>query len=935
MFSKGKSGSRLLENNPILQHFEVNRCYASGGPEGIWKIYEARSKLDGKEASVFVFDKKSVERLHRPKKKDQVTELLKVGLGHLQCYRHPRLLQVLHGPEESADALAFASEPVIGSLANILSTAGSSIDDRANGSGLMGSAGQLSSLGSSGSKDGGTASSSSAIQQTNSFPGGLTKDSGSSSSSSITGSGTGGSGGALPSITMLRVNYSFIDVEHRYGLSQITDALTFLHVSCRYVHRNICPNSVYVSKTGTWKLAGLEFLEKLGEIDSKEVSCQAWTTKAPKIVQPDLNFVAPETQHKSVCSISSDMFSLGMLMIAVFNGGLSLIQANHNTNTYFKQAGTINEQVKNFLPKIPVGLQESVIRLVNVDTRQRPSTQLLSLMQYFSDPAVQALQFLDVISMKDPSQKAQFFRTTLAEVFPFIPRKLWFQHVWPILEQELRIQEVLAAVLEPVLFMVKECEEIEYSEIILPALRPVFCNPKSIQASVTLLEKLPIILEKSTEDDLHELILPLLFHALDTKMSQIQMAAVSIIPIILDFFEDDIVRAEILPKTRFVYEQNGGDVKIVLAVLACISKILNKLDKPAIIDEVLPLLFEVKLHDVNVLVRVLEIYRMMLADKRYGLSVNLLATRVLPLLIPQMVNPTLHYDHFVVVHEVLQEMFDIIDKHQRNKLKLDDAPKLPEWQRLRLLHSSNDVSVPDLYVRRASVVQGIPGSFAGRKNSGAASVVSSNSGGSSPENNNYLRVSAAFGQRRLSDNVLTAPGGRRLSGVLNSGASSPGSSPGTPIGFPIRRHSSAAFAANRRYSSNALLSPSTAAQLNRQLGGSMPNCASNSACSSRRSSRGSAVSAGNYVIGGYASSYGGSAHGSTHGSGYASRRSSGGGVGSRRESTSYFVNPCDPHNTGSPTISESPGATGGGAAAATSNLLQSLGSGVYQLFGRK
>ena len=39
-----------------------------------------------------------------------------------------------------------------------------------------------------------------------------------------------------------------------------------------------------------------------------------------------------------------------------------------------------------------------------------------------SDPAVQALQFLDVIGMKDPSQKAQFFRTTLTEVFPFIPR---------------------------------------------------------------------------------------------------------------------------------------------------------------------------------------------------------------------------------------------------------------------------------------------------------------------------------------------------------------------------------------------------------------------------------------------------------------------------------------------------------------------------------
>ena len=54
-----------------------------------------------------MFDKRSVERLHKPKRKDQITELLKVGLGHLQCYRHPRLLQILHGPDDSPEALAF------------------------------------------------------------------------------------------------------------------------------------------------------------------------------------------------------------------------------------------------------------------------------------------------------------------------------------------------------------------------------------------------------------------------------------------------------------------------------------------------------------------------------------------------------------------------------------------------------------------------------------------------------------------------------------------------------------------------------------------------------------------------------------------------------------------------------------------------------------
>ncbi len=47
--SKGKSGlNKLLEGNAILQHYEVGRAYASGGPEGIWKIHEAVAKADAK-----------------------------------------------------------------------------------------------------------------------------------------------------------------------------------------------------------------------------------------------------------------------------------------------------------------------------------------------------------------------------------------------------------------------------------------------------------------------------------------------------------------------------------------------------------------------------------------------------------------------------------------------------------------------------------------------------------------------------------------------------------------------------------------------------------------------------------------------------------------------------------------------------------------------
>ena len=50
-------------------------------------------------------------------------------------------------------------------------------------------------------------------------------------------------------------------------------------------------------------------------------------------------------------------------------------------------------------------------------------------------------------------------------------QKLWFQHTWPLLEEEVRSQEVLAAALEPVLFLIAECSPEEYNTKILPALK--------------------------------------------------------------------------------------------------------------------------------------------------------------------------------------------------------------------------------------------------------------------------------------------------------------------------------------------------------------------------------------------------------------------------------------------------------------------------------
>lgn len=39
-----------------------------------------------------------------------------------------------------------------------------------------------------------------------------------------------------------------------------------------------------------------------------------------------------------------------------------------------------------------------------------------------SEPAIHAMQFLDVITMKDPNQKSNFYRGTLIDALPYIPK---------------------------------------------------------------------------------------------------------------------------------------------------------------------------------------------------------------------------------------------------------------------------------------------------------------------------------------------------------------------------------------------------------------------------------------------------------------------------------------------------------------------------------
>lgn len=89
---------------------------------------------------------------------------------------------------------------------------------------------------------------------------------------------------------------------------------------------------------------------------------------------------------------------------------------------------------------------------------------------------------------------------------------------------------------------------------------------------------------------------------------QIQSAALVAVANVYEYVDEMSIRRMVLPKIKAVFEKNQSDLKIMANVLQCVERILDKLDKSQIIDEVLPMLYEIRLSDPEIILRVVRKY---------------------------------------------------------------------------------------------------------------------------------------------------------------------------------------------------------------------------------------------------------------------------------------------------------------------------------------
>ena len=228
-----------------------------------------------------------------------------------------------------------------------------------------------------------------------------------------------------------------------------------------------------------WKISGLSFCSPVDGFN-KPTSIQPISlsealnpdARLPRFVQLDLDYTSPDLVLDMNLTSAADMFSLGLLCIALYNlPHKSPMECHGSVSSYkrlFQSSSTMPNPNNGFLSArpLPKDLSAHVLpRLITRRPAQRMTAKEFQESEYFNDILVSSIRFLDSFPAKAPNEKQQFLRG-LIKVLPDFPKSVMEKKLLPALLDEMKDKELICFILQNVFKMVE----------LLPSPKRVFSN---------------------------------------------------------------------------------------------------------------------------------------------------------------------------------------------------------------------------------------------------------------------------------------------------------------------------------------------------------------------------------------------------------------------------------------------------------------------------
>lgn len=177
-----------------------------------------------------------------------------------------------------------------------------------------------------------------------------------------------------------------------------------------------------------------------------------------------------------------------------------------------------------------------------------------------------------------------------------------------------------------------------------------------------------ILLKLTPAEDVQQHVLPMLYRGLDSDTPQIHELCLSVLPTFAGLLDHANVKNSLLPRIKKLC-LSTSTLSVRVNCLLCIGRLLEHFDKWLVLDEILPFLPQIPSREPAVLMGILGIYKLTLNHKKLGISKEIIATRILPFLMPLCIENGLTLAQFNALVALCKQMFQVVETEHRTKLE--------------------------------------------------------------------------------------------------------------------------------------------------------------------------------------------------------------------------------------------------------------------------
>ena len=207
-------------------------------------------------------------------------------------------------------------------------------------------------------------------------------------------------------------------------------------------------------------------------------------------MQLNLDYTSPDFVMDNNLTTSADMFSLGLLCVALYNyPHRSPLETNGSLSSYkrsFQSSSSVPNTSNQYLSArpLPRELSHHVLpRLITRRPAQRMTAKEFQESEFFDNILVSTIRFLDSFPAKTPNEKSQFLRG-LIKVLPSFPKSVMEKKVLPALLEEMKDRELISLILHNVFKIIEllPSGRRAFGDKIRPSLKEIFVtNAKQTQ----------------------------------------------------------------------------------------------------------------------------------------------------------------------------------------------------------------------------------------------------------------------------------------------------------------------------------------------------------------------------------------------------------------------------------------------------------------------